>query len=607
MVQLQNFQSIFAYGEVGDSLGGFKDSEIARQSAKKITNFYITEMGTLKIAKQYTQSTLGNDLIVAVRETKYDFFIVFERYKMYTVNKTSLNVLYSLNFASGKVLNEYSNINIFNDFISIQSINGVVDVYALNASGNLGTTNFFETVKLPFQQKQDVGIDVYKCFKGTDGKIKPELMATFNEKPELSIIGKVVYLKNSGIKIDRLYEQYKSLITVDQVADATEGMTFAVFKSYKITNGTLGYYLDNHQITWLNRTADNTYGGFYYTGAQFNFNTSADGNGTLIYGVLENFLAAGNVVDMVEFQSRLVIASRDKLYFSEILNYNNFVPDINESAAFFIKPSTIDGNQPRINKLLAGNGLNVICTDGIIVIGYGNTINGINMGNVKIAGNIQPTNMCTLIENILYYVDINGLLRAIVPDISSGLISFNNLIVEKYDTRTNNIKYLSKGIINEDGVLIVTPNSGDEFYVYTTLGEGLFRRYSLKMNTTYPIIGRNSDLITENKYLKLSKNNVVDASIILNIPFIQTKDKGIYLNDFEQMYNRIVVNTLANKGDIKTMDINGYPIQNLSTTVGNYNIYSFTGALSIIDLTINIKTNGNTNHVEMRGINTFIK
>ena len=607
MIESQNFQSIFAYGEVGDSLGGFRNSEIASQSAKKITNFYITEMGTLKIAKSYDQKTITNDLIIAVRDTKYDFFIVFERYKMYTINKTSLEIIYTLGFATNKILNEYSNINIFNDFISMQFTNGVVDVFAFNSSGNIGTTNFFDTIKLPFQQKQDVGIDVYKCFKGTDGKIKPELMATFNEKPELTITNKAVYLKNSGIKIDRLYEQYKSLITVDQIAGATEGMTFAVFKSYKISNGSLGYYLDNYQLTWLGRTADNTYGGFYYTGAQFNYNPAANGSGTLIYGVLENFISVGNIVDIVEFQSRLIIASKDKLYFSEILNYNNFVPDMTESAAFFIKPATIDGNQPKINKLLAGNGLNVICSDGIIVIGYGSTINGINMGNVKIAGNIQTTNMCTLIENILYYVDINGLLRAIVPDISSGLIAFNNLIVEKYDTRTNNIKYLSKGIINEDGVLIVTPNSGDEFYVYTTLGEGLFRRYSLKMTTTYPIIGRNSDLITGNKYLKLSKNNMTDASVILNIPFIQTKDKGIYLNDFEQMYNRIVINTLANKGDIKTIDINSYLIQNLSTTVGNYNIYSFTGALPIIDLTINLKTSGNTNHVEIRGINTFIK
>lgn len=44
--------NIFNYGEVGERLSGIRDTEIYQQSAQKIENFVINEMGNSKIAKK---------------------------------------------------------------------------------------------------------------------------------------------------------------------------------------------------------------------------------------------------------------------------------------------------------------------------------------------------------------------------------------------------------------------------------------------------------------------------------------------------------------------------------------------------------------------------
>ena len=44
--------NIFNYGETGERLGGIRDTEIYQQSAQRIENFVINEMGNLKIAKK---------------------------------------------------------------------------------------------------------------------------------------------------------------------------------------------------------------------------------------------------------------------------------------------------------------------------------------------------------------------------------------------------------------------------------------------------------------------------------------------------------------------------------------------------------------------------
>ena len=613
-MEQQSYQSLFTYGAVGKSLVGFRDSSIAGQSADTLENFYISEMGTLKIAKKYEGTNIINSgNIIAKKDTKYNFFLVFTTNKIYSVHKETLRALYSHDITNGQI-DMYSNINIFNDFVFTKYSNNKVDVWQINQNGQIGTTNFFDTLQLPFRQKQDVAFDVYKCFmkqvpkkdgSGYEDKITPELMTTFTKDGELKVNGNgEIFLKNSGVKIDRVYVQYKSLLSYDQLDGATNGMTLIVFKNYQEGTGNLSYHLGNTKISFTDRKTDSKYGSDYFTKA------TANTSGKLIFGVLENFITnTQNVVDIVEFQSRLSIATNEKIYFSKILEYENFVPSLENDAGFFIKPSVIDGNQPNITRMIVGNGLYVVCKEGIIVIGYGSNVSGTNLSNIKIAGNSRTTNMNSLIEDIFYYVDINGLLRAIIPNFQSGIINFSNVIVEKYDYEKKKITWIEKMTINEDNVLIVNYENTENVDVYSMVELGLFRRFALKLErTSNYILGYNNDYMSGTKYYKLTKKNVDKAKLVLNLPFIQTERGGVYLNDYLARYGRTVMNIYTpKKTNIKRVSVNDYPMQSLSTNMGNYSVYDFLGALPIIDLTITIEPSNNEDIIEIRGINGFIK
>ena len=66
--------NLFNYGEVGERLAGIRESEIHQQSAQKIENFVINEMGNLKIAKKWKENILKNaELFNHLFDTKYDF------------------------------------------------------------------------------------------------------------------------------------------------------------------------------------------------------------------------------------------------------------------------------------------------------------------------------------------------------------------------------------------------------------------------------------------------------------------------------------------------------------------------------------------------------
>ena len=610
MIGTQSYQAIFDKGVVGNSLDGFRNSEIATQSAKELLNFYISEMGTLRVAKQYEELPLipqakSGEYVVSRVNTKYNFFIIFTQSRIISINKTTLTKIQEINVSGGSnVLNETCNINVFNNFIFVKDINKNVYVFAFEENGNLGTTNFFDTIKLPFQNKQDVGIDIYKCFT-YGSEIRPELMTTYVKDAELKTDDSgVIYLKNSGIKIDRVYVQYKSLISKDQITGAKEGLTFAVMKSYQEPEGDLKYHLDNSPIDFGGKTDDNKYGGFYFTTA------TASKSGKLIFGILENFLKdKTKIMDMVEFQSRLAIATEDKLYCSKILDYNDFVPALTEDAGFFIKPSIIDNNQPNIMKLVAGNGLYIVCSEGIMVAAYNSVLSALSSSNIKIAGDSQPTYLTALIEDTFYYVDKNGFLRAIVPNFTTGIIRFANIIVEKYDYTRDNIKHIYKGNINEDNVLIVVPKDRDVIKVYTALPDNLFRYFNIEFKKDFPVFGYSDDLISGQSYYRLTQKNMTEAKLILNMPFIQTREQGIYLNDFKATYRRLVLNIYApTREDIEGVSINKEPIQKLGTdSYGNFNIYDFMKTISIIDTTIDIKTNQTEETIEVRGINGFIE
>ena len=81
--------NIFNYGETGERLSGVRETEIYQQSAQRIENFVINEMGNLKIAKKlqgYTIDKLPIN-IEYIFDTKYNFYIAVGNGIVVTIKK----------------------------------------------------------------------------------------------------------------------------------------------------------------------------------------------------------------------------------------------------------------------------------------------------------------------------------------------------------------------------------------------------------------------------------------------------------------------------------------------------------------------------------------
>ena len=84
--------NMFVYGEVGERLSGIRESEIYQQSAQKIENLIINEMGNLKIAKKLEATNFQHNLIQLI-DTKHNFYVgVTKDNNVATYSKTNNDI-----------------------------------------------------------------------------------------------------------------------------------------------------------------------------------------------------------------------------------------------------------------------------------------------------------------------------------------------------------------------------------------------------------------------------------------------------------------------------------------------------------------------------------
>ncbi|MGL5594100.1 MAG: hypothetical protein ACRDDH_09215 [Cetobacterium sp.] len=599
-----SLKNIFQYGQVGTALDGFRESEIAQQSANKLLNFVITEMGTLRVAKQYEKINILSDgsLVQKFLDTKYHFYMIMTSSQIITLDKNTHAHIASL--AHGMNISFLSNVSMFNDFFSMVDDSGSCKVFAINPSGGIGTTNFLDTIQLPFLKLTQMSLDYYKVFNptiGTEKKLSPELMRSYQGDLEVYVKDGKLWIANLDVPVDRIYRSFKAGLTKDDVTDCAEGQKYLIFRNYKAPTGDEKYYAGNNEIAFVGDTHDPVYGSNYFTGA------SPEGaRGILRFGVTENFKP--NIVDFLEYQSRLVICTKEKMYFSEVLDYNNFVPGTGSSESFFLKLSPIDGNQPVVMKLTSGNGIYVTAAKGIMVVGYDTHLTpSTSLGSVFIAGNSEPTKASALVENDFYYLDKTGLLRCILLKVSGGKAIYSNEVAEKYSHDRGAVKWVTRGYVNEQNTCVCTGNKSQELFVYARIAEGIFRNYSLEFDTGSPVFGYNENFIAGSYFYRISNKNYKKAKLINNIPLVKSPTKGYFLMDFEMDYSRIVLNILAPGSALKGVKLNQIPFQNLQRSKGDYKIYDYNGTLNIIDLTVDLDTNETIDPVEIKGINYALR
>lgn len=595
-----NRANFFVYGEIGNRLNGIRETEVYKYSANSLTNWYITEAGNLKAAKKYRGIGLVNDEILEVIDTKYHFFIITTTREFVSFNKITKNPIARL--VHGLGLNKNSNISVFENQIFTSIENTATggywnNMFAFDQNGAIGTSNYLNAIKSPIKNKKTIRLDVYKVYNHY-GEWRISNIASV-ENPEIVKSGDDIVLANSGVWLQRVYKNYRSNVAISQISGYWDGMTFGVLQGfYQEANSS--YILGENLVTFYNEVWDGAYNGGYYT------KMSGGTTGTLEYGELMK--VNDNIIDVAVIQNRLAVIRNDIIYFSKTFDYNNFRNGAKDDDGFYIKPSPIRNQQPKLLKMVAGNILFVSSNKGIYAIGVDITLTPTNsIGIVKIVSDTPATKEIEVINNDLYYLSEDNFLYCTQLIYTSGQAQMSNAVVEKYDI-TKRVKNISVGIIDNKTVIIAT-TSENKILVYSSLDINIFRKFSLEFYADTKVFAYNKDLICYKSFFEITENNYKNTEIVLNPPALETKKSGSYLNDYESRIERVAVNVLnQDREAIKAVYVDGQKLNNLGKTQKDYfSLYKHEGKINMIEgFKLNIETNENDKILEIRGIDMLI-
>lgn len=529
--------NFFINGETGERLSGIRESEFYKNSAQKIKNFIITELGNLKIAKKYGKKSISPKDIIEVLDTRYFFFVIITTTHIHTLRKDTYETLYSLQHNLSKAITRDINVKMFEDSLMICS--STPQVYEFNPSdGNIGVSNFLSLLKYPIIEKEDVKLDVYKIYEvqlSDKTELRVTLLSTYTN-PKLESKDGGVYLYETGLKLDRIYKQYKASIDKDNITNPTKGLMFGVLYRYIKAESGKSYILGNNNITFTGETNDSVYGSSYFTG----INTK-NINGNLVYGKLQPL--KNNFIDIGVISDRLCIIKDNTFYVSRKDNFFDFLNGSNSDDPFYFKPTPISNQKPNILKMKVGNSIYVATDKGVYVISYKNTLTATSY-SVFIAGEVPCSRECELVGENFYYITPTSELKCVqaVPN-NFGYESYATYDAEKYDIRPK-IILLTKIIIDGKTLLVATNQNKKEIYLYEALDYNQFRRTSLDIDASKELFGYRENFICDNNILFKTNDNYETAILTLNPPFMSTAKGGNYSNDYSSHIKRVFMKLL---------------------------------------------------------------
>lgn len=625
--------NMFVYGEVGERLSGIRESEIYQQSAQKIENLIINEMGNLKIAKKLESTNFQHNLIQLI-DTKYNFYVgVTKDNKIVTYNKVNGdigNLLYTHNI-------EVKNIRIIkmcDDRLFV--IGDTTEVFEFKTStGEIGKSNYLDLIKLPIKDKENVSFDVYRVYKvGSDFRVA--LIGAFTNPILKYNNNDASITMGNSIKVNIVYKNYKASVSKENIDPSllSDGFTFAVLKNFlpyvgyetpfgnklvRVTTersyviGNYGCALgDNEFFSIVKSQFDRIYGSLYFRFKNFN-------EGEISYGKLLNIKE--NITTVGIYQDRMVILSDGYLYFSKKSDYFDFRNDTKTDSAFFFKPTPINNIYPEMYDMYVGDKIFVPTSQGVYVISTNNILTS-GTYNVFIASEIACNEKtkysykkcATLLNGTFYYLTDTNEIRCVeqVPN-SQGVETYSSTNLEKYELMPKFIGLDKLKYNNKNYLTAFKEEKTDTLYLYEQLEYKVFRRFSLKLDK--PI----SDFIFCNKHilgfidgiaikLNETENNVAKAILRINPPYMKTEKGGSYSNDYSSRVIRVFVKTLnENKEAIKSIKIKDKTIIKNIVDDDLFSVFKIETSFPILNgFDIEIDTKENNKVFEILGIDTKI-
>ena len=625
--------NMFIYGEVGERLSGIRESEIYQQSAQKIENLIINEMGNLKIAKKLESTNFQHNLIQLI-DTKYNFYVgVTKDNKIVTYNKVNGdigNLLYTHNI-------EVKNIRIIkmcDDRLFV--IGDTTEVFEFKTStGEIGKSNYLDLIKLPIKDKENVSFDVYRVYKvGSDFRVA--LIGTFTNPILKYNNNDASITMGNSIKVYIVYKNYKASVSKENIDPSlpSDGFTFAVLKNFlpyvgyetpfgnnlvRVTTersyviGNYGCALgDNEFFSIVKPQFDRIYGSVYFRFKNFN-------EGEISYGKLLNIKE--NITTVGIYQDRMVILSDGYLYFSKKSDYFDFRNDTKTDSAFFFKPTPINNIYPEMYDMYVGDKIFVPTSQGVYVISTNNILTS-GTYNVFIASEIACNEKteyshkkgAALLNGTFYYLTDTNEIRCVeqVPN-SQGVETYSSTNLEKYELIPKFVGLDKLKYNNKNYLIAFKEENTDTLYLYEQLEYKVFRRFSLKLDKSI------NDFIFCNKYilgfidgiatkLNETENNVAKAILRINPPYMKTEKGGSYSNDYSSRVIRVFVKTLnENKEAIKSIKIKDKTIIKNIVDDDLFSVFKIETSFPILNgFDIEIDTKENNKVFEILGIDTKI-
>lgn len=597
--------NMFVYGEVGERLSGIRESEIYKQSAQRIENLIINEMGNLKIAKSFDFAPFENS-IIWVADTKYDFYITINKNNEITTYRKDGDIL-TTKIATNKFT--VTNPRIFKmceDRLFI--IGDKIEVFEFK-NGNIGKSNFLDLIKLPIKEKEIVKMDIYRTYQ-VQNELRVALLGSY-ENPKLVASGGQIKLKGSNTVLSRIYKEFKAGVDKDNIDGITKGLTFGVLHYYYEPTETKKYYLGNTAVNFGGEKTDSKYGGSYFT-------SISNGDGELNFGEVININTKASTVGI--YQDRLIIVCDGTFYFSKKSDYFDFRNDTKIDSAFFFKPTPINNVYPEIYDIHISDKVFVPTSRGVYVISTNNILTS-NAYAVFIAsetpanedGKYNYKNACLITNNTFYYLTSTKELRSVeIMPTSQGIESYSNTLVEKYEINSKFDK-IFKFIYNDKNYVVAyRGNQGNTtcLYMYEQTNYKMFRRFSLIINKKLDdILFFNRTILSKNGMYRESINNVGTARIRINPPHMETEEGGNYSADYSSRVVRVFIKVLnEEKKAIKGIRIGKTLITKSAIEDDLFSVFKIETSFQVLNgFDIEIITTGNDKILEILGIDIKVE
>ena len=592
---LQVIKNNFTFGEIGERLDANRTSEIYANSAKDITNMTITDLGTLRVAKQFVSTELPiSGTVIRAMDIKDSVYIVLTTSHLYQFQKSNNTVKNSWQHDMGDGV-DCSLVG--RDYVALfnKKSSKKFKLYDIN-KGTEKKDYFFLN---PLKDKKVIELSLVRASKDPldkEGKRFRITPMAVTKDPKVKIKSGKIYLSNSEIQIKRIYIDYNNYVDETYFSDIVDGDIYGILRIYYKPKEGESYVIDNNKYTIGGLSTDSKYKGQYFTTV-----SGADADGVFAFGKLVD---VANPTYISFYQDRTVFYVNNYMYFSKVRDNFNFRNSTEPDAPFFIQLNPINNRIGDLLGMISSDALIVLTTAGIYSIGT----NGVVMTPQTVGGSIRVMSdmavkgdIYNMLDGNVYFKNSNNILKVVMLDNQALQLSYNGFTVDKYSIK-DDFNYVTSVAIEDKDYIMASSKDNKKMYLIEKIDAGIFRKVKLEFTFTSRPFGISDRFIMGNRVYSVGNQNYTNARVILNPP-LMSKQNNILLDDSSSITSVAVKFIDEDFDGIKEIKLSGRNTQQLKAPYQS-NIYKIKTRLNLIKdgIKIDIMTKSNDKAIELLAV-----